>query len=296
MFEPWVIWTLLAASVQSVRTAGQKHLANDMSPLAATLVRYLFGLPFALIYLAILWSLNDAVAPAPDAIFALKILVAGILQIVATILMIRLFMTRNFAVGSVFIRCEILMTAVIGAIFFADTVSPLGWLAIALSACGLVIVSIAKTGTPGSLWNNAAVLGLGAGLAFSLTSLLIRSASLSLGVEPMLAAATTLVLMVGLQTVICVGWVWLRDAGEFVTILRRWHLSLFVGVTSIVGSAAWFTAFTLERAAYVKTVGQIELLITVLISILFFKEVPNRKEFAGMAILVVGVLLLLVAS
>tara|TARA_E500000331_G_scaffold355148_1_gene409923 strand:- start:517 stop:1320 length:804 start_codon:yes stop_codon:yes gene_type:complete len=267
-----------------------------MSPLAATLVRYLFGLPFALVYLAILWSLNDAVAPAPDATFALKILVAGILQIVATILMTRLFMTRNFAVGSVFIRCEILMTAVIGAIFFADPVPPLGCLAIVMSACGLVIVSIAKTGTPGNLWNNAAALGLGAGLAFSLTSLLIRSASLSLGVEPMLAAATTLVSMVGLQTVICVGRVWLRDAGEFVTILRRWRLSLFVGVTSIVGSAAWFTAFTLERAAYVKTLGQIELLITVLISILFFKELPNRKEFAGMTILVVGALLLLLAS
>ena len=112
----------------------------------------------------------------------------------------------------------------------------------------------------------------------------------------MLAAAVTLVSMVGLQTVICVVWVWLRDAGEFVSILRRWRLSLFVGVTSIVGSAAWFTAFTLERAAYVKTLGQIELMITVLISILFFKEVPNRKEFYGMTILVVGVLLLLLGT
>ena len=267
-----------------------------MSPLAATLVRYLFGLPFALVYLAVFWSVADQCPHTLDLTFALKILIGGVLQILSTILMIRLFMMRNFAVGSGYVRCEILMTAIIGAIFFADAVSALGWLAITLSALGLVIVSIAKTGTQGSLWNNSAALGLSAGLGFSLTSLLIRSASLSLGVEPMLAAAVTLVSMVGLQTVICVVWVWLRDAGEFVSILRRWRLSLFVGVTSIVGSAAWFTAFTLERAAYVKTLGQIELMITVLISILFFKEVPNRKEFYGMTILVVGVLLLLLGT
>ena len=99
--------------------------------------------------------------------------------------------------------------------------------------------------------------------------------------------------MVALQTIVCSAWLLLYKSNEFMLIFDRWRLSLFVGVTSIIGSAAWFTAFALERAAYVKTLGQIELVITVLISIFFFKEIPNRIEFCGIVFLIVGVLLLL---
>jgi len=101
--------------------------------------------------------------------------------------------------------------------------------------------------------------------------------------------------MVGIQLVITLVWVCLKNYRELLVVMRKWRLSLFVGITSVVGSAGWFTAFTLERAAYVKTLGQLEFLITLLISILFFKETPNKTEFAGMAILVVGVLVLLLA-
>lgn len=295
MIETWVLWTLLAVSMQSVRTAGQKHLANDMSPLAATLVRYLFGLPFAVIYLAILWVDQDTASLSPTINFYLPAIIAGVLQIVATILMIRLFMLRNFAVGSTYVRSEILLTAIIGAVFFADAVSLLGWFAISISFVGLVLVSIGKTGKPSSLWNLSALYGFGAGLAFSLTSLLIRKASLSLNTDPMFAAALTLAYMVAIQLLITLVWVALHNRRELLVIMNKWRLSLFVGFTSVVGSAGWFTAFTLERAAYVKTLGQLEFLTTLLISILFFKETPNRIEFAGMAILVIGVLALLLA-
>ena len=295
MIETWVLWTLLAVSMQSVRTAGQKHLANDMSPLAATLVRYLFGLPFAVIYLAILWADHETASLSPTINFYLPAIIAGVLQIVATIFMIRLFMLRNFAVGSTYVRSEILLTSIIGAVFFADAVSLLGWVAISISFLGLVLVSIGKTGKPSSLWNRSAVYGVGAGLAFSLTSLLIRKASLSLDTDPMFAAALTLTYMVAIQLLITLVWVCFHNRRELLVIMNKWRLSLFVGFTSVVGSAGWFTAFTLERAAYVKTLGQLEFLTTLLISILFFKETPNRIEFAGMAILVIGVLALLLA-
>lgn len=295
MIETWVLWTLLAVSMQSVRTAGQKHLANDMSPLAATLVRYLFGLPFAVIYLAVLWADHDSSSLSPTVHFFVPAIVAGVLQIVATILMIRLFMLRNFAVGSTYVRSEILMTAIIGAVFFADAVSTIGWIAIAISFFGLVLVSIGKTGKPSSLWNISALYGIGAGLAFSLTSLLIRKASLSLDTDPMFAAALTLTFMVAVQLLITLAWVCMQNYRELLVVMKKWRLSLFVGVTSVVGSAGWFTAFTLERAAYVKTLGQLEFLVTLLISILFFKEMPNKTEFTGMAILAVGVLVLLLA-
>jgi len=97
------------------------------------------------------------------------------------------------------------------------------------------------------------------------------------------------------QTLMCLVLLWYQNAAEIVTVFRRWRPSLFVGVTSVIGSAGWFTAFTLERAAYVKTLGQLELLFTLMISILYFKEIPNRIEWLGMGVLVAGVVLLLLA-
>ena len=99
--------------MQAVRTAGQKYLIADISPLGATLVRYLFGLPFIAMYLG--WLLLDrgASIPAPSILFITYGVVAGFLQIIATILLIRLFTLRNFVVGSCYIRTEILITAVI---------------------------------------------------------------------------------------------------------------------------------------------------------------------------------------
>lgn len=296
MIESWVAWTLLAATMQSVRTAGQKALNQDVSALAATLARYLFGLPFALVYLAWLWNDRAPLDLEPGLHFFFPAVAASALQIVATILMVNLFSMRNFAVGSTYVRSEILMTAGIGVLLFGEFISLLGWCAVVLSSLGLMLVSL-PTGQPlGSLWNRAAAYGLGAGLAFSLCSLFIRYASLSLGLEdPILAAAVTLAFMVTVQMLMSLAWVCLRDMGELVTLFRKWRVGLFVGITSVLGSAGWFTAFTLENAAYVKTLGQVEFLVMLSISIFYFKERPSTNEWLGMALLIVGVIVLLVA-
>jgi drug/metabolite transporter (DMT)-like permease len=168
----------------------------------------------------------------------------------------------------------------------------------AMLACvvGLVLITVSKSGRLSDLWGLSAVYGLGAGLAFSLTSLLIRQASLSFGMDDaMFTAALTLAYMIVVQTVMSLVMLLVQNAAEFRVIFRKWKPSLFVGATSVVGSAGWFTAFTLERAAYVKTLGQIEIILTLAISILYFKERPNKMELLGMAILVSGVVLLLLA-
>ncbi len=296
MLESWIFWALLAATMQSVRTAGQKYLIADISPLGATLVRYLFGLPFICLYLG--WLILDRGMGIPA--FSTKILIygllAGFLQIIATILLIRLFSLRNFAVGSCYIRTEILTTAIIGLIIFGEAISGMGWMAITTCVVGLVLITIARTGKIRDLWNLSAVYGVGAGLAFSITSLLIREASLSFGLDDaMFTAALILGFMIGVQTIMTIVMLLLQNAAEIKVIFQKWRPSLFVGATSVVGSAGWFTAFTLERAAYVKTLGQVEFLLTLAISILYFKEHPTKTELVGMTILIGGVILLLVS-
>ncbi len=294
MLESWIFWSVLAAFMQSVRTAGQKYLAEHISALGATLVRYLFGLPFAFIYLSVLLSERSAPFPGLNAGFLVSAFLAGCLQIGATILLVKLFSLRNFAVGNNYVRAEIIFTALIGALVFAEFIPMSGWLAISISSLGLIVISIGSSGKLTSIWNKSAVYGLGAGLSLAMTSLLIRHASLSIGVDDaMLSAAITLTLMITLQTAITLVWVYLRDRRELKVILVRWRPSLFVGITSMIGSAGWFTAFTLERVAYVKTLGQIEFVATLVIAVVYFKERPTRSELVGMLLIVAGVIVLL---
>ena len=296
MLDSWIFWSVLAAVMQSVRTAGQKYLSEAVSPLGVTLVRYLFAAPFVALY--ILWLLFDreSTLPEPNHIFLVAGIGAGVLQILATVLLVRLLALRNFAVGSCYIRTEVLATAVLGLLLFGEQVSGLGWLAMLTCVTGLVSITIAKSGRLKELWNTSAVYGLAAGLALALTSLLIRKASLSFGIDDaMLTAALTLGYMILIQTILCLIFLVINNADELLVIFRKWRVSLFVGVTSLFGSIGWFTAFTLERAAYVRTIGQVELLVTLAISILFFKEAPNLLEWIGMLILVVGVMALLMA-
>ena len=294
--DSWIFWSVLAAIMQSIRTAGQKYLSETVSPLGATLVRYLFAAPFALLY--VLWLLINRAStlPEPNCTFLLAGIAASILQIFATVLLVRLLTLRNFAVGSCYIRTEVLATALLGLLLFGELVSGLGWFAMLVCVSGLLIITIARSGRVKELWNTAALYGLAAGLALALTALLIRQASLSFGIEDAIfTAALTLVYMVLIQTIICLSFLLVRNASEMKVIFRQWRAGLFVGTTSLIGSIGWFTAFTLERAAYVRTVGQLEFLVTLGISILFFKEVPSRLELIGMLILVIGVVVLLIS-
>ena len=297
MLDSWIFWSVLAAVMQSVRTAGQKYLAEEVSPLGATLVRYLFAAPFVVLY--VIWLLDDREInlPEPDATFLLAGLIAAMLQIIATVLLVKLFSLRNFAVGSCYIRSEILATAILGLTLFGEAVSGLGFLSMLVCVSGLVAITIAKSGKLEQLWNKSAIYGLTAGVSLSLTSLLIRQASLSFGIDDaLLTAALTLAYLVLIQTVICLGLLALKQPQEFIVILVRWRISLFVGLTSLVGSVGWFTAFTLERAAYVKTLGQVEFLFTLAIAVFVFREIPNRLEWMGMGVLLIGVVALLLAS
>jgi drug/metabolite transporter (DMT)-like permease len=294
IIEAWVLWTLLAAGMQSVRTAGQKRLAEVVSPLTATLVRYLFGLPFAWLYLAFLAEQRNWQFPDLNPVFLWSGFLAGILQIGATILLVRLFAMRNFAVGTTFVRSEILLTALIGIAFFTEQISLLGWIAMFASVGGLILISVARQDGISSLWNLSAAFGLGAGLAFALTSLFLRQASLSLGLDDAaFSAGLTLVYMVTLQTVICLVMVGIQKPQELGQLKDLLKPSIFVGVTSVLGSAGWFTAMTLQSASYVKTLGQVEFLITLTLSIFYFKEKPTPMELLGMGLIVLGAVLLL---
>ena len=295
----WIPITFLAAFMQAARTAGQKYLTKDFSAVGASYVRFLWGLPFALAYLWFLQQNGGYALPEADWQFFVFAALAGLSQITATVLLVFLFSLRNFAVGSTYARTETLLTAIIGALFFHEALAGAGWIAIAIGALGVVLINLARTGIGGDnllrrLFQPAAGVGLASGLGFAGASLFLRQASLSLGLDDWLyAAAVTLAMVLLIQTVMMSLYIIFRARDQLVAMMPNWRGCLFVGITSVVGSAGWFTALTVERAAYVKALGQVELLFTLALSVLFFKERSTSKELSGMALVAASIVVLL---
>ncbi|HEY9568411.1 MAG TPA: DMT family transporter [Thalassobaculum sp.] len=295
----WVWLSIMAAAVQTARTAGQKHLARTMSPWSATWVRFLFGLPFVVGYLLLATAGRAEPLPQLHPEFFLWCLGTAAAQILATVLLVHLFSLRNFAVGTSYARTEAFLTALVGVSLFGEAVDAAGWVAIVVSVAGVVLISLARQGVSGmallrSGLNRAAGIGVLSGLFFAFSSLFLRRASLSLGDPDFLASAsTTLVTVVSMQVVLLGGWVLATRAGELAAIARAWKTCVFVGLTSALGSAGWFTAMTIERASYVKAIGQIEFVFAIAVSTLVFRERSTPRELFGMSLVAVGIVVLL---
>ena len=293
----WIAFTVLAAFMQAVRTAGQKQISSSVSPMGATLTRYIFGLPFAVVYLLFVSHftafslLSDALVNSRFVIYGLM---AGVAQIIATVLLVKCFNFRNFTVGTSFAKTEAIQTAVFGMLLFGSTMTTLGWLAVAVGVLGILIVSIPRKAGQWEPMN--VLLGTLSGTAFSLTSLWLREASLSLGLPALKSAAVTLVFMVSAQSLMCLLYIAFREKEQFGAIRKRISLAWFVGLTSALGSVGWFTAMTLQNPALVKSLGQVEFIFTLLLTTFFFKEKVTGRELVGVLAIIASVILILQAT
>ncbi|PCI79205.1 MAG: hypothetical protein COB20_05325 [SAR86 cluster bacterium] len=291
--EAWILFTLLAVVMQSVRTAAQKQIAKTISAAAATLVRYLYGLPFALGYYFFLSYWYQGEEFIGNIVFYRASTLAAIAQIFATVFLVKALTLRNFAVGTALAKTEALLTAVLGAVFFSVALSPIAYLSVLLGVVGVLIASNWKVSLRDLVENESIKYGIGAGLGFALASLWIREASLSLEVPRLLSASAVLLYMVAIQTVLCLLFVAIRERNQLAMVLSRWRSCVFIGFTSLVGSVGWFTAMSLQDAAIVKTLGQIEFLVTLLITYFYFGEKITLKECMGIVLVAVSVILLI---
>jgi len=293
----WIAFTVLAALMQAVRTAGQKQLTSSVSPMGATLIRYVFGFPFAALYLLILTG-SSSIPLMQEAVtnmrFVTYAILAGVAQIFATFLLVKVFSFRNFTVGTSFAKTEAIQTAVFGMVFYGSLLNGLGWLAVAIGVLGIFIVSIPRKSGHWEPMN--VILGTLSGTAFSFTSLWLREASLSLDLPVLNSASITLVFMVGVQSLMCLTYIVVKEKDQLSAISKRLKLSWFVGLTSALGSIGWFTAMTYQNPALVKSLGQIEFIFTLLLTTLFFKEKVTAREIIGVIAIVASVILILQAT
>ena len=297
--ELWIPITVGAAFSQNVRSALQKHLTLRLSTVGATQARFLYAVPFALLYLFALHDVAGYALPAVNRTFLLYAIAGGLAQIVAAALLVALFSHRNFFVGTAFSKTETVQAAVLGLVILADDLSVGAIIGIGIGMAGVIAISVAKSRpTPRSiveaLKSKATVIGLMVGLFFGVAAICFRGASLALDGGFVIQAAFALVFVLLLQTVVVAAYLWRREPGQMTAVVTSWRVSWLVGLTGAIASAGWFSAVTLQNAGYVRAVGQIELVFAFVASVVFFRERTTKAEFLGIALIVIGILVLLV--
>lgn len=292
----WIYVSIFAAFMQNLRFMLQKHLkATKLSTGGATFSRFLFSSPLVALGLWAYLSATGATFPTLSGLFWAYALSGGVGQVLATACVVALFSERNFAVGIVFKKTEVVLTALLGLIILGEGISSLGVAAIAIGFVGVVLLSDPPKGGA-RFFNKAAGFGLGSGLLFGVSAVGYRGAAMQIdSLDVILRAGVTLAMVTAFQTLIMAAWLTWRDKGEIGRVVASWRVSSLVGVTSMCGSFGWFVAFALQNAAYVKAVGQVELVFTFLASYFIFKERSTRKELAGIALIVVSILVLVAA-
>ncbi len=297
--ELWIPITIAAAFSQNLRSAMQKHLKGRLSTTGATFVRFGFGFPLALVYVLVLHYGLGMDWLVPHGWFLLYAAAGGLAQIIATFLLVHLFSYRNFAVGTAYSKTEPLQAAIFGVIILGDTISTGATIAILIGLTGVIAISVAHSPlTPrtliSSLLQRTALIGLTSGAFFGVSAVFYRAASLSLSESGfIMQAATTLVWVTGFQSMVMLIYMRWREPGQITAVWRARGPSFLVGLTGITGSACWFTAVTIQNVAYVRALGQIELIFTIAASYFFFRERINRAELMGVALIAACIVILL---
>jgi drug/metabolite transporter (DMT)-like permease len=296
----WALFTIIAAFSQTVRNAAQRQLTATLGTVGATHVRFLFGFPFALVFLAGVLIGSGGSLPRPGAAYWAWVADGALAQVAATALMLAAMNQRSFVVTIAYIKTEPVQVALFGLVLLGDAVTPLLGLAILVATAGVVVMSL-KPGakTPGAQAGGMrpTLSGLAAGAMFGLSAVGFRGAILSLGLPSYLMAATfTLVVGLLLQSVLLSAYLWLRDPKVLTAIMRAWRPSLFAGLVGALASQFWFLAFALATAASVRTLALVEVLFAQAISRFVFKQPTSRREALGIVLIVIGCTLLIWAS
>ncbi|RVT86716.1 DMT family transporter [Rhodobacteraceae bacterium CCMM004] len=298
--EPWIPITIAAATAQTLRFMVQRHLkATSLSTGGATFSRFVFSAPIVAVLILAYGALSERPLPGLNPEFFAFAVWGGTAQILATMCVIALFTHRNFAVGITFKKTETVQTAIVGSLVLGEGVSRGGAVAIGIGLGGVLLLSDPPGGQGRWLrriWNRASGLGLASGVLFACSAVGYRGASLALdGGDAVMRAGTTLAVVTTLQSLALGAWLAWREPGQLTAVVRVWRIAALAGITSMIGSFCWFLAFTLQNAAYVKALGQIELIFSVLVSVLIFRERITAREIAGMALLTLSILVLILA-
>jgi len=287
----WIPVTIGAAVAQIARNALQSGLTGTVGSLGATMVRFVFALPFAVIaYGVAVWGIGE---PVPDISPGLVewTLAGALAQIGATALMLKAMHMRGFAVAYAYIKTEPVLLAIGGWVILHDRLPVLAWTGIFIATAGVVWSALPRGTALADLRREAGPVfyGVIGGALFGLSSLAFRAAILTLDAKPWMGALHVLVLNLAMQSAIMLGWMWVADRAGIRAVLREWKPSLAAGATGMIASFGWFTGFALTPAAHVRTLALIEMPLAAFLNRRVSGRHLGRREWTGIALVLLGI-------
>jgi drug/metabolite transporter (DMT)-like permease len=294
----WIPLTLCAAAAQTARNTAQRSLTQELGTLPATLARFLYGLPFAGLWLVVLyaWPGQTPAVPGFSAAYLGWIALGAFFQVAATAALLLAMKERNFAVAVTLSKTEVLQVALFSSVFLHELPTPLALVAMVLATAGVLMLSLPPRGQMLSLaaWTSRSSLyGLACGACFALATVGFRGAALALGAEtPWLSGAWGVLIAQALQTVGLGAWVALRTERGLGPLLRSWRVSLVAGSMGAAASLGWFTAYAMQSAGPVRTLGMVEVVFSYLVSRRMLSESFTRPEKIGMGVMLAGLVLI----
>ncbi|WP_118134928.1 DMT family transporter [Oceanicella sp. SM1341] len=286
----WILFTLGAALSQTFRNALQRGLTETLGTAGATHVRFLYGLPFALVFfgLVLLWA--GRLPPMPDGRFALMLAGGALTQILATGLMLAAMRRRAFLIVTAYTKSEPVLVILVAWALLGETVSLAAMAAVALATAGVMTMSWPGREMRGQPWAAPVALGLMSGGMFAVSAVCFRGAIGGVGSGLfLLDASFTLVCALGFQVAVLSLWLGLRQPGVLRALLANPGQSLPAGFAGAFASQLWFLAFALQSASLVRTAGLSEILFAQLVSRRMKAQPLRPREVAGIAMLAAGV-------
>ena len=291
----WVLATIIGAAGLTTRNAMQRNLTQKIGTVGATQVRFLYGLPFSILFLGLSAAVTGHAVPTPNDGMLGFALIGAVTQIVATALMLLAMKERSFSVTTAYTKTEPVQVAIFSVVVLGDKIGIIAAIAILTATIGVILMA-AK---PGGGWTKSGLrpvaYGIISGTFFALSAVAYRGGILALPDTPfLLAASTTLVTALSMQSVILLVYMALFNRSALLRSLSVWRTSLLAGFVGAFASQAWFIGFALTTAANVRTLGLVEMIFAQMITRRILKEQTALREWIGMAMILVGVAALLV--
>ncbi|MGI9596541.1 MAG: EamA family transporter [Acidimicrobiales bacterium] len=307
----WVLISLAAGTLQTARNGLARSLSGVLPASLLSWSRFAFNLPFSTLLLAVVYLVGTDGPPRLSLWFFVLGLIGGIGQILGNVALITAFKLGTFAQAIVVHKTEVAMAAVVGFLFFSEVPSALGWVGILVSAVGVAMIGYAsakaKSGDPDVFGEGLLTANRGTALALASAALLvvagfgIQRATLELvdrnpDIEGTFGlAATTLFHVTWMEVVVLTVWLLIRERSAFARVPDHLPRLGAIGFTSFAGSLGWFWAFSISFVAFVKAVGQIESVLSVLLAIYLWKEQRTRDQLPGIALTIAGIFLIVLS-
>jgi drug/metabolite transporter (DMT)-like permease len=296
----WIPIVLASAAAQTVRNAAQRSLIKTAGVLPATLVRFFYGLPFAVLGYAVEASWSREAAPAVSLEYLAWIAAGAVAQLLATAFFIAAMEQRSFVVAVVYSKTEVIQIAIISAVLLTERLSIVTLAATVVSTTGVLLMSVRRPDQGGSglsTWfSSSARLGLAAGGAFAVSAVGYRGAMIALGHrEPWMSGLLSVVWAQAMQIILLGGYLVARDRAGLRQIFRDWRMSMVAGLMGALASMGWLTAYAMRSAVDVRVVGMAEVLFSYAMTRRYFKEHVAGRELLGIVAVLAGIVVITVA-